>query len=180
MYGVDTMHLNRLLHAALCCLALSGAATQVQALPEDRSQPIHISADSASINEKTGVTVYSGQVEIVQGSMKIRGDRVELYRTADGDVNRIVSVGKPAEFEQQPKHSDPVTHAYGLRMEYRIKAQQITIDEQAKVEQGQDTFTGERIVYNMDKAIVDAFSSESGDQRVKMVIQPKADGNGRQ
>ncbi|KEA63261.1 LptA, protein essential for LPS transport across the periplasm [Marinobacterium lacunae] len=172
------MRLNRLFQATLCCLLLSGVAESTLALPEDRSQPIHISANSASINEKTGVTVYSGQVEISQGSMKIRGDRVELYRSADGDVNRIVSIGKPAEFEQQPKASDPVTHAYGLRMEYKINSQQVTISEQAKVEQGQDTFTGERIVYNMDKAIVDAYSSESGDQRVKMVIQPKSSRNG--
>jgi len=178
MYGVDTMRVNRLLQAALCSLALIGVASPALALPEDRAQPIHISADSASMNEKTGVTVYSGRVEISQGTMKIRGDRVELYRSAGGEVDRIVSVGQPAEFEQQPKANDPITHAYGLRMEYRIGAQQVTISEQARVEQGQDTFTGERIVYNMDKAIVDAYSSQNGDQRVKMVIQPKSNGNG--
>ncbi|GGB83603.1 lipopolysaccharide export system protein LptA [Marinobacterium zhoushanense] len=171
------MRAKRLLQATLCCLALSSAAPSVLALPEDRSEPINISADSASINEKTGVTVYSGRVEISQGSMKIRGDRIELYRSGDGDVDRIVAIGKPAQFEQQPKADEPVTHAYGLRMEYRISAQTVTINEQAKVEQGQDTFTGERIVYNMDKAIVDAYGSEDGDQRVKMVIQPKSSRN---
>jgi lipopolysaccharide export system protein LptA len=173
------MRLNPLLQAAICTLTLSLAGPAL-ALPEDASQPIHISADSASINENTGVTVYSGDVNIEQGTMKIRGDRVELYRNAAGDVNRIVSVGTPAEFEQQPRASDPITYAYGLRMEYRVDAQEVTITEQARVEQGQDVFTGQRIVYNMDRAIVDAYSSESGDTRVQMVIQPKNDGGAGQ
>lgn len=169
------MRLKRLLQAAICTLTLS-LAEQALALPEDASQPIHISADSASINDNTGVTVYTGDVHIQQGTMQIRGDRVELYRNDAGEVDRIVSVGKPAEFEQQPQAEDPITYAYGLHMEYLVNAQQVTITEQARVEQGQDTFTGERIVYNMERAVVDAFSSESGQTRVQMVIQPKNDG----
>lgn len=170
------MRLRLTLPAAICSLAF-WLSSPALALPEDSSQPIHIGADSASMNDNTGVTIYRGQVEIVQGTMKIRGDQVELYRNADGEVDRIVSIGQPAEFEQQPRADDPVTHAYGLRMEYRVNQQEVTITQQARVEQGQDTFTGERIVYNMDKAIVDAFSSESGEQRVKMVIQPKQAGD---
>lgn len=169
------MRLKLLRGAAICGLTAL-LSTTAQALPEDASQPIHISADSASINDNTGVTVYTGQVEIVQGSMKLRGDRVELYRSAEGEVSRIVSTGSPAQFEQQPKAGQPVTQAYGNRMEYQIPSQEITISEQARIEQGQDTFSGERIVYNMSKAIVDAFSGESSGQRVQMVIQPKSKG----
>lgn len=169
------MRLNRLLQIATCALTLSLTGV-AQALPEDASQPIHISADSASINENTGVTVYKGNVHIQQGTMKIRGDRVELYRNAAGDVNRIVSVGQPAEFEQQPQAEDPLTYAYGLHMEYLVDAQKVTITDEARVEQGQDIFTGQRIIYNMEQAIVDAFSSEGGDTRVQMVIQPRNDG----
>ncbi|WP_432697956.1 lipopolysaccharide transport periplasmic protein LptA [Marinobacterium sp. YM272] len=170
------MRLKPTLPAAICSLVFWLSAPAM-ALPEDSSQPIQIGADSASMNDNTGVTVYRGNVEIEQGSMKIRGDQVELYRSADGDVDRIVSIGRPAEFEQKPNADDPVTHAYGLRMEYRVNRQEITITQEARVEQGKDTFSGQRIVYNMDKAIVNAFSSESGDQRVKMVIQPKQAGD---
>ena len=34
------------------------------ALPNDRDQPISLAADNASYNEKTGLAVYSGNVEI--------------------------------------------------------------------------------------------------------------------
>ncbi|TCK07309.1 lipopolysaccharide transport periplasmic protein LptA [Marinobacterium mangrovicola] len=169
------MRLNLNIPAVICSLAF-WLTSPAMALPEDSSQPIHIGADSASMNDRTGVTTYRGDVEIVQGTMKIRGDQVELFRDANGEVNRIVSVGRPAEFEQQPKRDDPLTHAYGQRMEYLVNQKQVTITKEARVEQGKDVFTGERIVYKMDQAIVDAFSSESGDQRVQMVIQPKQGG----
>ncbi len=148
-----------------------------QALPEDQQQPIHISADHASMNERTGITVYTGNVEIVQGTMVIRGARVELHRNDEG-VQRIISTGKPAQFQQQPKHDQPLTKAYGERMDYRVNKQEVTITEAARVDQGRDTFTGERIVYNMKQAVVNAYGSEKDSgQRVQMVIQPKTEGN---
>ncbi|EXJ12720.1 Lipopolysaccharide export system protein lptA precursor [Nitrincola nitratireducens] len=145
------------------------------ALPEDRNQPIHVSADQASLNEATGVSVYSGNVEIKQGSMILKGSRVELHRDNQGSIARIVSSGNPAEFQQQSVASQPVTRAYGNQMDYRIPTQLITITGNAQVQQANDRFTGQRIVYNMDKSIVDAFGSEQpGGQRVEMIIQPRS------
>lgn len=165
------MRTNRPILLAALLLALSGGA---QALPDDRNQPINIAADRASINERTGVTVYTGNVEIIQGSMEIHGDRVELYRGADGSIERIISTGNPARFQQQSAVDQPLTKAYGKKMDYRVKKQEVTITEEARVDQAEDTFTGERIVYQMDKALVNAFGSDrEGGERVKMVIQPK-------
>ncbi|MET4000165.1 lipopolysaccharide transport periplasmic protein LptA [Marinobacterium sp. MBR-109] len=165
------MRINRPVLLTALLLTLS---TSVQALPEDRNQPINVSADRASMNERTGITVYTGDVEIIQGSMEIRGERVELHRAADGSIDRIISTGKPAEFQQQPSAEQPLTKAYGDKMDYRVKQQEITITENARVDQAKDTFTGERIVYNMERALVNAFGSDrKGGERVKMVIQPK-------
>lgn len=155
--------------AALLALAISGNAL---ALPEDRNQPIHISADQATIDDISGITTYAGNVSIEQGSMKISARRVDLHRNG-GDVSRILATGN-VQFQQQAARDKPVTNAYGERMDYDIARQEITITGQAKVVQQQDTFTGQKIVYNLDKSLVNAFSGE-GDkgQRVQMVIQPK-------
>ncbi len=148
-----------------------------QALPDDHNQPINISADRASINERTGITVYTGNVEIRQGSMLIKGARVELHREASG-VSRIVSTGSPAEFHQQPKADAPLTKAYGKRMDYQVNRQEVTISESARIDQGQDSFSGEKIIYNMQQAVVNAFGSDNANgERVRMVIQPRTDTN---
>ncbi|WP_028468545.1 lipopolysaccharide transport periplasmic protein LptA [Neptunomonas japonica] len=144
------------------------------ALPTDRKQPIHISADSARIDDNTGTTTYKGNVLMTQGSMEIRAAKVDLYRKKD-DVSLIIATGSPANFRQRPSKDQPITNAFGEKLEYKIAEQTVTITGQARVEQDRDTFSGERIVYQMKKAIVNAYSgSGSSGQRVKMIIQPKA------
>ncbi len=145
------------------------------ALPEDKEQPIHVSADHATMNDITGVAVYTGDVEIRQGTMILQGSRVEMYRDDEGSIARIITTGTPAQFQQQATPDQPLTKAYGLHMDYRVPSQTVTITEEARVTQDADEFTGERIIYDMEKSVVDAFRSETqGGQRVQMVIQPKA------
>lgn len=163
--------LNKLI--AMVAVSLALASSGVMALPEDREQPIYVAADRASIDDNTGITVYTGNVEITQGSMLLRGDRVELYRNSEGDVDRIVSIGKPALFEQQPAKDQPVTRATGENLDYQVSSQLLKVEGDAKVKQGGDEFTGARIHYDMEQALVDAFSDNSGKTRVRMIIQPR-------
>lgn len=157
---------------ALTALLLSG---QSQALPEDRAQPIHISADSARIDDTTGITHYKGDVTIRQGTLQIEAEEVELYRS-NGDIDRMVATGTrtAAHFRQKPAAEQPWTDAWGRQLEYEIKKQSLTISGNGKVQQGKDHFSGERIVYNIKRAIVNAFGGKEGKGRVQMVIQPKA------
>lgn len=148
------------------------------ALPDDRDQPIHITADTASINDKTGITTYKGNVVITQGSILIEGDHVDMYRGDDG-VEKMIAKGTPAHFRQQPEVDSAFSDAWGLHILYMIDDEKLTITQQAKVVQEQDTFTGEKIIYDLEKSIVDAFGTADGKAntdkgRVNMVIQPKS------
>lgn len=144
------------------------------ALPTDRQQPIHISADSAQIDDNTGTTTYKGNVLMKQGTLEIRAANVDLYRIND-EVSQIIATGSPANFRQQPSLDQAMTDAFGEKLDYQITDQTVTITGKARVEQAGDTFSGERIVYQMDKAIVNAYSGKgSSGQRVQMIIQPKA------
>jgi len=157
---------------AVCCSLVSGL---VFALPDDQNQPIHIAADKAQINDKTGITTYTGNVIITQGSILIEGDQVELYRQ-DGSVNKVIAKGKPAHFRQKNTPTDPYTDAWGLHMVYLVSTRKLTITEQAKVIQGSDTFTGQKIDYDIERSLVNAFGGSdkaSGNGRVQMIIQPK-------
>lgn len=157
----------------ICCLH----ANNIYALPDDQDQPIYITADSASINDATGITTYKGNVIIKQGSLLIEGAHVDMYRGDEG-VEKLITKGSPAHFRQLPNKGDPYSDAWGKHMVYQVDDQKLTITKEAKVIQAQDTFTGEKIVYDLDKSIVDAFGSQSDGQdkskgRVNMVIQPK-------
>lgn len=157
----------------VCLLSVASATTH--ALESDREQPIYVAADTASIDEKSGITVYTGDVDISQGTMILRGARVELRRDAEGNVDQIISTGAPAYFEQQPSEDQAVTVATGDKLDYMVGEQLLQILGSAKVVQAGDEFTGARINYDMNRAQVDAFSDAKSETRVRMVIQPRSD-----
>lgn len=163
---------NYLSAAALSALL---ASTSSLALPEDRTKPVHISADSARIDENTGITHYKGSVEIRQGTLQINAESVDLYRS-NGGIDRLVAKGRKtaAHFRQKPAADQPWTDAWGNTLEYDVSKQNLTISGNGKVQQGKDRFSGERIIYNIDRSIVNAFGGKEGKGRVQMVIQPKA------
>lgn len=163
--------LSRILIAGL----LSAASISSFALDSDREQPIYVAADKASIDDKTGITIYTGDVDISQGTMILRGERVELRRDPQGNVDQIISTGAPAYFEQQPAEDQAVTVATGDKLDYLVGKQLLQILGSAKVVQAGDEFTGARINYDMNRALVDAFSDSKSDTRVRMVIQPRSD-----
>ena len=55
----------------LCLLAMP---LTVSALPNDRSQPINLSSDKATYENNQGI--YTGNVNMSQGSLKIRADKL--------------------------------------------------------------------------------------------------------
>ena len=156
------------------CAFLLCISSLVQALPEDALQPIHITADNATRNDKTGITIYSGDVILTQGSMKITGQSLELRQTQKA-VTSIIAKGSLAQFQQRPAVNKEITYAYGKTLDYNIRTEELEITEQAKVSQGTDSFSGNRIIYDMKKSTVNAFGDNSSKgERVQMIIQPKA------
>ena len=145
------------------------------ALPTDRDEPIYVEAVSAHIDDEQGVTRYTGNVVITQGSMVLKGETVDLLRGEDDTINQIISKGAPGYFEQRPQLDQEITYATGSTLDYTVSSQLLLITGNAKVTQGGDEFTGAKINYDMANSKVKAFSNESGSQRVKMVLQPKKD-----
>jgi len=47
---------------------------QAHARSDDNEQPLHITADTAELNDKTGISIYRGNVRMVQGTTIITGE----------------------------------------------------------------------------------------------------------
>jgi len=165
-------HLVKSTGALTLLMMLSGATF---ALPSDQDQPIYVEADAAAIDDITGITTYTGDVIITQGSMILKGSKIELFRGEDQTINQMISFGAPAYFEQQPQADQAITYATGITLDYTIDKQMLLITGDAKVEQGGDEFTGAKISYDMTNEQVKAFSSEGGKQRVQMILQPRSE-----
>lgn len=145
-------------------------AANAHALSSDTGQPIHISADRASLDERNGVMTYSGSVRITQGSMVIDAETVTTYAPGRR-LERIVSEGRPATWRQTTDDGKEV-RAEARRIEYLAADKHLTLTGSARLWQDQDRFAGERIDYDLDTETMDA--SSAGDKgRIEVILQPR-------
>ncbi len=148
------------------CWPLTGLALQ-----SDRTRPIQLEADSADINEKTGVSVYTGHVDITQGSMHIRAHKL-VVEQHKGQGARLVATGKPVYFRQRPDPGKPEVKGHARRAEYNTGSELLILTGNAVLKQGKDSFSNDRIVYDRVKGVVKAGKSAKGKDRVKITIDP--------
>ncbi len=161
-------YLSLTLTALLCWLSSAALA-----LPDDKNQPIQLKADSAEMDDRKGISVYIGQVHVKQGSLEIEADKVTIYSDDQG-VKQIVAIGRPVKFRQQPKIDEPLTEGFALTLEYYADIDRAVFIDQAKLIQGGDTFTGDRIQFELEQDIVTASSKgkQAGSQ-VEMFLPPR-------
>ncbi|WP_422449981.1 MULTISPECIES: lipopolysaccharide transport periplasmic protein LptA [unclassified Endozoicomonas] len=146
------------------------------ALPADRQQPIQIDSDTADIDNKKGVSVYRGDVVMTQGTTRITGDVITIY-TRDRELTRVIARGNKARayYEELQPGEQGIVQAWGNTIRYDVDSDQIELIKNAQLSQKGDTFTGEKIDYNLTLQTVNAKGTPSqGDNgRVQMVIQPR-------
>ena len=71
------------------------------ALDLDKQKSLLIEANYGEVNERSGYTTYSGEVSIVQGSLRILADEVQIKAKKNGDIIEVTAtsnqdLSKPA------------------------------------------------------------------------------------
>lgn len=196
MTHTDSSQSLRLLRQPLSAFRLSvlGLLTALMistpslALETDAQQAISVLADSAEFNPDQGLAIYTGRVEIEQGSLKVNAHQVTVYRQANGEIDKIIAQGQNerVHMQQQPQPEDPIVHAYAMRIEYLAGDQQVLLNRQAQLENGQDRFTGERIRYHLQSKRIQAWGQNpdkakdnpADEGRVKIILFPADNSTG--
>lgn len=63
-------------------------------LDVDQNAPLEVTSDSLSVNQDTGVAVFSGNVVIGQGTMRLSAAQVSVeYSESTGDISRLKASG---------------------------------------------------------------------------------------
>lgn len=160
----------------LALLGLALASAPALALEGDAEAPIKVTADRLDLDDKAGTAVYTGNVEIRQGSMQLTGDRVEIQRNAEGELSRATANGERAYIEQQPSPDAPLVRGWGRTVIYYVAERRVELVDRAELHQGGDTFEGAYLEYFLDRRVVQARSEPEGvedRQRVRMTLQPE-------
>ena len=146
-----------------------------QALPTDKSQGMKVSSNSASIDEKKGITTLTGAVKLVQGTLEINAEKITLQYDKNKKLQSLVAEGAPARYQQQPELEKAIIHAEANGITYNLSKNFITLDKNAFVEQQGATTRGGRINYDIAKGTISASGSGTKTDRVEFVIPPQTD-----
>ncbi|MFB2538538.1 MULTISPECIES: lipopolysaccharide transport periplasmic protein LptA [unclassified Acinetobacter] len=161
--------------AYLCLLALSIFGSQHSfALDSDRKQPVTLEADRATFNERTGVTTYTGNVIIQQGSFRLNASSITANLNGQRQIQSVIAQGNPARFQQQLERNG-LARGEGQRIQYNAETGIVMLSGRAFLEQNGATFRGETLTYSMSKGDIEASGGQKG--RIKIVIPPSATQN---
>jgi lipopolysaccharide export system protein LptA len=157
-----------------CCLALflSCYCLGLWALESDGDQPITIDSNTATYDDLTATSTYTGNVVFVQGSIVVHSDKLVVY-FVDGDAEKLVFTGNRAKYKQTPNAGGEDITGESLTGEYYPKKNLLVLIEEATVWQGDATYTSRLIEYDSKKSIVKAGDKSSDAKRVHVLLQPK-------
>ena len=156
----------------LLILLMAFVASLVFALPEDTKQPIEIEAQSVVVDETTGFNEFSGSVEVRQGSLLLLAELIQV-QTENEEVVSMVAKGsleKPAKYIQSQENQARFVEATATKITYDVNAGMIFLVGNARLIQGFDSFSGDRLSYDINNDKVVVKGSEDGTERVKFKI----------
>lgn len=142
------------------------------ALPSDRQQAITLEADRATYNEKSGITTYTGNVIIQQGTIKIQADSLVATLNKDRQIQQVTAKGRPAKFQQQISSEKGIARGEGQSMVYNAETGIIVMTGNAYLTQDGASFRGNVLRYSINAGDVEA--TGNAQRRIQIIIPPSA------
>lgn len=151
------------------CLGIIMVSTNAFALASDVKQPVKLVADSASYNQKKGVTEYLGNVEISQGTLKITADKLTIYLNKSGGIQKAEAFGSPSTMQQQVSAKKGIAKGKAKKINYNASTGIINLSGNAHLSQNGTSISGDDIRYSLKLGDFEAKRGKSN-KRVTLII----------
>jgi len=145
----------------------------------DHAQPIKLQSNQVVINDGQKTSIFTGAVQLTQGTLKILGEKVVVSQDKQG-FKQISISGKGASFRQKREGVNEYVEGFGERIEYNTNTEQLDLYTHARIKRNQDEIRGEHITYNINTGIFQAKdnphkTANAVPQRVQVVLYPKSE-----
>ncbi len=157
--------------ASLLLLAALVLPMGAMAKSTDRNQTLGVDADSSDCStDERAPCIFTGSVEISQGTLEIRANRVDVRRS-NGEIQRTILTGSPVRMKQQMDDGGWVD-ATAAQADYSLPTDTVVLTGNAVINQpGKNRIASQRIVYNMSTGQVQGGGQGQG--RVRMQFEPR-------
>ena len=163
-------HVLPILTALLAAIAASAVLAQAQigfgGDAFDSAQPVEVTSDSLSIDQASGEAVFSGNVIVVQGDLRLATERLQVRYGPGTDG------GAGAVEDLQASGGVLVTRggdaAEGDAARYRVSDGALAMTGDVLITQGGTAIAGDRLVVDLETGI------GTVEGRVRTVIDPES------
>ena len=161
-------------------------ATGAHAEKADRDKPMNIEADALKHDDQQQLTIFTGNVHMVKGTLVLKAQRVEVKQ--DGQGNQVAKLwanpGERIYFKQKREGLDEFTEGEAETGVYNSQADTLLLSSRAELRllRGNmvaDRIQGQQILVNNTTEVFtvdgksNAVNGASGSQRVKATLTPK-------
>jgi len=133
-----------LISSTILCLSNNALA-----LKSDRDQPAAIEADNTEIDFQSGVHTLTDNVLFVQGTLRLKADKLVAVKNKKGDLEKATAWGSLARVKLRPDGEPNDIEGWGKKMVVDQAANTVTMIGSAVLKQGERTARGDTIIYNM-------------------------------
>lgn len=156
----------------LAIILLNLYGLQAQALPIDKKEKVHIVSDTWTYNYKNGSSIFEGHVKVDQGTTHIRADRLTTKNNNQHKMEEAIAYGVQnlAHYWTLPAVGDPEIHAIARVIKFYPLTSNITLEKEVTVTQGENSFQGQLIHYNMNDQTIAVPASKNG--RAVVIYNP--------
>jgi lipopolysaccharide export system protein LptA len=153
-----------LILSVLCTGALAqGTRVAFGNVSDNKGLPVEITADSLSVDQKAGTAIFTDNVVIVQGEMRLSAQKVVVvYREETGEIAKVEASGDVVLVSgEDAAESD--------QADYNVEDGTIVMSGNVLVAQGPSALTADRMTVQLEEGT----AQMSG--RVKTVLQKGGD-----
>jgi lipopolysaccharide export system protein LptA len=130
-------------------------------LRQDPNAPVEVSADSLSVDQNDGSAVFSGNVLIVQGNMRMAAPKVHVhYNDETSGIAKLVATGGVTVV-------NGADAAEAQTANYQVEDGVIVMIGDVLLTQGNNALSTEKMTVNLDAGTAQM------DGRVKTVLKPE-------
>ena len=137
----------------------------------DKDQPIEVEADSLEVRDNDNISIYSGNVRLVQGTLNVRSDKLVIHFDDDKNLVLMEMTGAPASFRQLDDDNKEMI-GQADKLDYFEPKSLLVLKGNARFSNDGDLIESSMISINTENDNLKAASPEP-DKRVRVVIQPK-------
>ena len=142
-----------------------------QAQNKDLAEPVSVNSDDFDGSLKDKKLVYIGNVEVKQGSLTIKAQRLEVDSSAGRGKEIFTATGTPALYSQLLDGDKPI-QAMANQIRYDVATRILTLTGNAEINQSGSLVKSDKIQYDLEQQKLNAEGGKNT-ERVTTIFTPE-------